>query len=295
MVKVCKQAFPKGSFKYQKSDGFYIDERTQANLNLLAEKIVKDWFFTLIVSGSGNVRIGKSVLAQQIGYYITNAVNRIHDLDREFTLNNIVFSAEELMEKALELPPYSIVILDEGDDLTTHYWSKLARRLRRFYRKSGQLNLIFILVIPDFFELNKKYAITRSRMLFNVKTWKLERGYYDVFNNKAKKNLYFQGKKRHDYNAWKVSYDDAHFFDFYPVGEQAYRKKKREDLQKEIEKEKKEKKTPTMVKKEQRINIISRLKKKWPDLTQKELGKLLGVTRQTINKDMKHLEGNGKE
>ena len=33
-----------------------------------------------MISGSGQVRVGKSVLAQQLGYYLTKKINKLNDV-----------------------------------------------------------------------------------------------------------------------------------------------------------------------------------------------------------------------
>ena len=143
-MKVCKKDFPLGSRKQQKSDGFYIDGTLKDNLDTLAEKIRDDQQFNLIVTGSGWTRVGKSVFCSQIGYYLTHKVNELHKTKNTFDLSNMVFKSEELIKKAMKIPKYSVLVLDEGDDLTEHYWNKLSRDLRKFFRKCGQLNIFVI-------------------------------------------------------------------------------------------------------------------------------------------------------
>lgn len=59
-MKVCKKDFPMGSFKGQRSAGFYIDGILKDNLDPMVEVIGKDMFFTFLVTGSGMIRVGKS-------------------------------------------------------------------------------------------------------------------------------------------------------------------------------------------------------------------------------------------
>jgi len=231
MVKVCEKQFPKGSNPKQKSDGFYMDGYLKENLDILAEKIADDQQFVILISGSGQVRVGKSVLAQQIGSYLTYKVREMHRVrNNKFDLSNIVFKAKDLKKKALELPKYSVVTLDEGDDLTEHYLSALSKELRKFFRKCGQLNQFIILLLPDFFELPRSYAITRSICLVDVHFYKkFERGYFKFYNFKAKKNLYLRGKKFSDYDIVNPNFS-GRFTNFYTVNETAYRSKKWRDL-----------------------------------------------------------------
>ena len=217
------------------------------NLDVFARKIVDDQMFVILITGSGFVRVGKSVLAQQIGKYLTSKINELHKKDNNFDLNNVVFKGKELQEIAYKLPQYSVLDLDEGDDLVEHYWSSLAKDLRRFFRKAGQLNNFVILVLPDFFELPKNYAITRSMCLINVKYMgQFDRGYFDFYSFENKKKLYLKGKKQADYKAISPNFS-GRFTNVYTVDEEKYREKKRVDLEEEDEEEEK---TNKQVKKE---------------------------------------------
>ena len=100
-----------GSFKGQISEGFYMEGYLKDNLDILAEKIADDQMFVILITGSGNVRVGKSVLAQQVGYYLSHKVNELHKVKTEFTLKNITFKGDELQKKAFELPRYSVLDL----------------------------------------------------------------------------------------------------------------------------------------------------------------------------------------
>lgn len=220
-----------GSFKGQKSDGFYMNDYLQQNMEVFAERIVDDMMFSILITGNGRVRVGKSVLAQQLGTYITYEVNEKHGLKNKFDVDNIVFKADDLIDKAFELPPYSVVVLDEGDDLTENYWSSLAKKLRRFFRKCGQLNLFFIMLIPDYFELNRSYAITRTECLIDVYFYgDYERGYFNFYNFQTKKYLFHNGKKYGNYGAASPNFS-GRFPHTYTVNEAEYRAKKKKDLE----------------------------------------------------------------
>lgn len=239
MVKVCEKEFPLGTYKGQKTDGFYMDGILKDNLDIFAKKIADDQMFVLLITGSGFVRIGKSVDAHQVGFYLTSKVNELHKTKNTFTLNNICFKGEDLIKKSFEVPKYSVLVLDEGDDLTEHYWSKLAKDLRRFFRKCGQLNIFLILVLPDFFELPKSYAITRSMCLINVKyTGEFDRGFFDFYNFERKKQLYLKGKKQADYKCVHSNFF-GEFLNVYTVDEKEYKEMKRKDLEEQEEAEEK--------------------------------------------------------
>lgn len=230
MVKVCLEDFPE-------KGGFYMDGILKDNLDVMAKRIVDDMMFNLLITGDGQVRVGKSVMAMQIGKYLTTQINTIHKLKNPFGVDNMVFKADELIDKAHALPPYSVIILDEGDDLTENYWSALAKKLRRFFRKCGQLNLIFIMLIPDFFELSRPYAITRTTALINTYFYgEFERGFFNFYSFGRKRELYNRGKKYGNYKAVKENFS-GRFTNFYPIDEKVYREKKRNDLESDNDEE----------------------------------------------------------
>lgn len=238
MAKVCEKDFPKGTYRKQLSDGFYMEGYLKENLDIFAKKIADDQMFVIVITGSGFVRVGKSVLAQQIGYYLNHKVNELHKTNNKFDIKNIIFKGNELQEKAFQMPKYSVITLDEGDDLVEHYWSKLAKDLRRFFRKCGQLNQFVILVLPDYFELPRSYAITRSMCLINVKyVGEFDRGFFDFYNFEQKKQLYLKGKKTSDYKCVPASFS-GRFANAYTINEEEYREKKRKDLEEQEENEK---------------------------------------------------------
>lgn len=281
MVKVCKKNFPVGSYSGQKSPGFYMDKLLKRNLDVFCEKIVDDMQFVILITGTGNVRNGKSTLAKQIGYYMTKKINKLHNKHNKFTIENIIFKGDDLINTALKLPKYSIDVLDEGDDLVEMHWSLLARRLRRFFRKCGQLNQILILLIPDFFELNDNFALVRSNCLINVRFGKrFKRGLYKFYNRRGKKQLYMRGKKWKNYKGWKPNFNGA-FNDAQTINEEIYEKKKLLDL-KDDQLEPSQRKANIL--KEHCIKIIENNKKNKLNLNKKQLGLLLGTSPRSMGR-----------
>jgi len=254
-MKVCKKQFPMGSFKGQKSDGFHIDGYLAENINIYSKKIREDMQFLGVISSSTfEVRTGKSTLAQQLGSYYTEKVNEYHNLDLKFDMKNIVFSYKDLIKRAFELPKCSCLVLDEGDDMAEHYASKVAKELRKFFRKSGQLNLFIIIIMPDYFELRSSYAISRSNFLIDVKfEGEFERGFFEFYSFTQKKWLYIKGKKYRDWTLVDCSFR-GRFIGLYTVNKEEYLKAKDEDLKKWDEEEKGESKW--VIKLKNRVRIL---------------------------------------
>lgn len=206
-MKFAEEIFPKGIFPKQKTDGVYIDTALASNLDVYARKIVEDMHFLILITGNDNVGNGKSTMGTHVAAYLTWRINQLHGINNTYTCKNEFFSAERLIEGSSKLPKFSVVKLDEGDDLTTHGMKELAVRLKRYFRKCRQLNQVVILILPSFFELSKFFALSRSHCLINVKFQKeYERGYFDFYSPKAKKLLYLKGKKEWDYDACSPSF-----------------------------------------------------------------------------------------
>jgi predicted XRE-type DNA-binding protein len=229
-MKILTDKYPKGSLPSQQTDGRYIDEMYYANLKVLAEVIKDDMTFLAIVSSSTlEVGTGKSVFVQQSAEAWIHLVNTIHKENLpDLSMRNIVFKPEDLIERSFQMPKYSVIILDEWED--AHYWSKLGMSLRQFFRKCRQLNLFMFLIIPNFFQLNMTYAITRSVFFIDVRfEGKFERGYFRFYSYEKKKQLYINGKKTMNYDCIKPDFI-GRFTKGYVVNEDEYRKAKAKDL-----------------------------------------------------------------
>jgi len=278
MVKYCIEKYPKGSFPKQQTDGRYMDGTLHENISILAKNIVRDMTFLGIgFSSTLEVGAGKSVLFQQIGEAYTEQVNKLHGLDIPFTKDNIVFHPRDLISTALTLPKYSCIILDEWDD--AHYWSELGMTLRTFFRKCRQLNLFMLIIIPNFFQMQVGYAVSRSIFAIDVKFEdNFDRGFFEFYSFKKKKDLYLKGKKTYDYDVVKADFIGK-FPDGYAIGREVYLKKKREDL---LKYEKEEKKLLTEL--ELKRKLTRQFRENNPKLSNVELGKLFGVSDMTIGR-----------
>ena len=228
-MKILKERYPMGSLKQQKSEGRYIDETLFQNIKILARNINRDMTYLGVISSSTlEVGTGKSVFIQQIAEAFLEGVREYHNIDNRLTMNNIVFSPKELIERAFKIPRYSVVLLDEWEDL--HYWSQLGVSLRSFFRKCRQLNLFMIAIIPNYFQLPMNYAVSRSVFFIDVKFHgEFERGYFRFFSFNKKKELYLKGKKTQDYSCVKPNFI-GRFADGYVIDEKEYRHAKHLDM-----------------------------------------------------------------
>jgi len=233
MTRVCIDWFPKGWDKRQRKDGFYIDAQLKSQLDILIKNIGDDWDFTIIITGGGEVRVGKSVLAMQIGAYWAHEVERLYKKKTIFNVeSNFVMDGRQLIKQGNELGknyPYSVLIYDEaGADLEGRKQiQQQTQDVIDFYRECGQYNLLNILVMPDYFDLPKGIAMHRSIFLLDVyytanEEGKFERGYFKFYSRRNKKFLYLKGKRELDYHAARWNFQ-GRFYPFYPIDEDEYR------------------------------------------------------------------------
>jgi len=206
-MKFAQELFPRGSYPRQETDGLYIDETKARNFDVIAESMHKDIFPIGIYSGDNTSGTGKSTCITQDACYLTWKINQIYGLKNTFTSANVFFQVDKLIKDAPKFAkeqPYSVLVLDEPDDLNEHQLKNKSFELRSAFRKLRQLNLIFLITSHSFFELPKFYALNRAQYLINVRYHdKFNRGYFKFYGPKAKKLLYFKGKKEWDYDAHK--------------------------------------------------------------------------------------------
>ena len=241
MTRVCEDIYKKG-FSYNKKDGFYIEEVLKSQLDILLKNIHNDWDFTILITGGGEVRVGKSVLAMQIAAYwkamVKEKFGKTIPLDPKI---NFCFDGKKLIEVGNKLGTkysYPVLIYDEaGADLEGRkVMQTVTQDVLDFYRECGQYNMLNIIVLPEFFDLPKGIALSRSIFLLDVSYFAtdegmLQRGYFNFYSRPNKKWLYLKGKKDLNYQAYHWDFH-GRFYHFYPVKEEEYRAAKQEALKK---------------------------------------------------------------
>jgi len=249
MARICEKWFPIGSFPYQKKPGFYMDDVLKDNIDIYIKNAPYDWDFTIIITGGGEVRVGKSVLAMQIACYWAYQMKEVHNKEVKFDLKtNFIFEGSKLIEQGNYLGKnyqFSPLVFDEaGADLEGKKIMQTSTQdVLDYYRECGQYNLFNILVIPDFFDLPAGIALTRSNLLIDVyylvnEDDIFERGYYNVYSKPNKKDLYIDGKKYKNYKIGKIDFP-GNFDNVYPLNEKEYRELKAEALKRRGTKAKK--------------------------------------------------------
>lgn len=287
-MKFLEKEYPKGTFPGQKTDGAYINEHLSKNLDIYAEKIVDDMHFLIIISGNDSVGNGKSTLATHVATYLTDKINKLHGLNNTFTSENVALKADRLVEQSFKNPKYSVNLLDEGDDLTTHGMKQAAVELKRYFRKCRQLNQILILIIPSFFELPKFYALARSHSLINVKFYgRFDRGRFDFYGPKQKKRLYLKGKRDWDYDAANPAFNGEFFsqYTFFPDLEkevEKYKKKKYEDMVEDSKED--DTPTPAQIMFQTKVKIFREVRERTKGISNKQLAEWFGISERTAQR-----------
>jgi hypothetical protein len=250
-VWVCGDWFPVGSYS-NKIAGFPMNRLLKQQLDYLIKNVFNDWDFTLLLCGEGEVRIGKSTLAQQIATYWTWSIQHIKGITLPLNVKeNMIFTGQDLVVKGNKLGrnhKYSALIFDEaGADLEgVKAMKQTTQAVRDYLRECGQYNMLNILVLPEYFDLPKGIALSRSIALINV-YWlsdvegNFQRGFFKFYNKPDKKKLYLLGKKDLDYSIWGETFY-GQFPGFYTFDEKEYRTAKMEALRNREQTGSKEKK-----------------------------------------------------
>ncbi len=270
--------------KTKSGQEIYLDGYLKSALDSMVFNVQEDWDFLIIITGDRMVRTGKTVLAMNIGCYLADR------LGTEWNLDHIFFDSESMIQSAQKFPKNSVLQYDEAREslASVKYTQKIQQDLMDYFNECGQLNHIFILVLPDFFSLKEEIAVGRSECLINVyrkgqeqmldiykdgvkiPVTKFQRGFFEFYNRQKKQYLFdgARSSRKKNYHIVKANFV-GRFTNNYTVDEQAYRKKKAEALARFSDKKKQEQEA-----RPQRSDVIrDTLILGWLDegLTQKEI------------------------
>jgi len=243
-VRVCQDWFPN-----KKNPGFLMEAYLKIQIDILLKNMAKmvngkcisrDWDFTIIITGQGETRVGKSVLAMQIACYWNYMIWKLYGIKNPFSVEkNFVFEGKKLIERGNALGkahPFSVLVFDEaGADLEGRKVMRGSTQdVLDYFRECGQYNLLNILVLPEYFDLPKGIALSRSIFLIDVYYTAddegiFKRGYFNFYSRRQKKWLYLLGKRDLNYNAAKYDFH-GRFYPFYTIDEKKYRAAKQEAL-----------------------------------------------------------------
>jgi len=236
---------------YKDEHEFYISDNLRNPLNTICYNIPKDWDFVTLVSGDRMTRVGKSILAQQMAAYMATVLQKMGLNEDAFGIDNIYFDADVMMDECFKKNKYDIIIYDEGrEGLGKGKMGNNVQKILDFFAEAGQLNLIFIVVCPDFFELKEEISVGKAELLVNVyrvpvnkekdlmkdgnivPVTYFQRGQYEVYPRKRKSFLYdrFRSVRSKNYNVNGKNALIGTFKNTYCVDAREYKNKKRDAL-----------------------------------------------------------------
>jgi hypothetical protein len=168
----------------------YLDGFLKSNLDLGIAQLNKDWDQVWFIDGMEGA--GKSVLGVTCAYYVSPE-DRRHNL-----LERIIVKIEDAQRVIKEAQPFDSIVLDEsfGGMSATGFMLKLNKVLQRLFTEIRAKNLFIFVIAPTFMDINRYFAIWRSRCLLHVYSDKDERGFCSFFNSTLKKKLFILGRKQ---------------------------------------------------------------------------------------------------
>lgn len=240
MAHVCQDWFPLKKGDKRKAAGFYMDDLLKRHIDVLIKNAPRDWDFTIIISGQGEMRVGKSLIASQIACYWAYMMEKLYNLKVPFNVKeNFVLNGNELIPKGQRLgEKYKCapLIFDEAaDDLeSVKVLKATTQAIKDYLRKAAQYNMLNIIVQSEFFEIPKPIAISRSVYLIDVsyeidESGLFQRGRFSFYSRRKKKLLFLRGKRDLNYNCVKPDFRGT-FPHFYPMDEGEYRQEKADSL-----------------------------------------------------------------
>ena len=164
-----------------------LHNKLREKLDNIKKIIKRKWDAVFIVDG--HERIGKSTLGMTAAWYLSDA---------KLTIDNFAAGMQDAAEKVDKLPDKSILFVDEGSLVfnSKDSMTREAKKLQKVLDVVGQKNMVFIIVLPSFFDLNKNIATRRSKFLLHVYTANdMARGRFTYFGPNKKRHLYALGKK----------------------------------------------------------------------------------------------------
>jgi len=246
---------------------FYIDENASKTFDVAIRRVKKQgWDYCSI--GSGIPGSGKSTMLRTFAKYVCPW----------FSLDYIVFTADEFIRITNECPEFSAVVLDESfASLNTKIamspdFVKIINHIQLLRQK----HLFIFLALPNFFDLSKGVSVFRSSHLFVCYDDDGERGRFAAYDRTAKRKMYVLGSKFMDYSVVHPNFRGRFTKNDGIVDEDTYEQLKRKHLMDQGVKE-----TPNKAKLEARDKIFYHIYKN-KLMTVEEMAEISGMTKRAI-------------
>lgn len=204
------------NFQDDRGVKFWVDEPLVKKVENIKMMLKKNWDCVILVDG--RERSGKSTLGLTIAKL----------LDPNLNVKNLARGTMDCIKKIEALPDKSVMVIDEGSLALSSGDAQRSenRRLLKILDVVGQKNMVFIIVLPSIFDLQKQIAVRRARFLLHVYTSAdLRRGRYGYYSEKQLPKLYFEGKKKNNTYTQEATWY-GRFDDYNPLGEDYFGVKK---------------------------------------------------------------------
>jgi energy-coupling factor transporter ATP-binding protein EcfA2 len=227
-----KKFIVKRKGKLYERDGYYIDNVLYGNIFKLQQQVKNKYDGIFALTGAEGT--GKSTLAQMLAY----------TLDKDFVLENIVFSGQALIDRIEKCTRGQCIIYDEAITslATSDASSDMQNTIIKVFTTIRSKGLYIILLLPNPFMLRRYFFIFRTKFLIHTySTNGIDRGFFRFYSFKRKKLMYLRGWKE-----WDMSVVSPNFrgrftnTEGYFINTEDYEKKK-QDAIKEITQDKKTK------------------------------------------------------
>jgi len=251
---------------------FYMDGYHKDNLDMAKKVVTKDWDMIFVYDGYEGS--GKSVKAMQDAFYC----------DPTLDLKRIVFNPKDFQNAVKVAEKYQAIVYDEayGGLSSRSAMGAVNRALVKMLTVIRAKNLFIFVVLPCFFDLDRYVAVWRSRALVHIYTNEgFQRGFFEFYNTDRKLSLYMLGKKFYEYKKGRPNFR-GRFYNTYVVNEKHYRKKKN-NTSIQIEDETRYERVASKMK--DKLTLITKnIKKKYPELSERQIAQLLDVTQPSIGR-----------
>lgn len=263
-------------WKVVEQSSFWITDRLLKMLDNIKRIQNNEWDGVLLIDGKE--RSGKSILGMLCAWYLSNG---------KLTEDNFALGMQDAARKIAALPDKSVLIVDEGSTMFGSKDSQTSEQktLMKILDVVGQKNMIFIVCLPCFFDLVKTIAVRRSLFLLHVyPDENYNRGKFAFFGEKTKGKLYKFGKKNFDSYSYPEAEFVAEYMNFKPYFYEKYLEEVKRETLKNVLKAAKPKETNQVKYIAKMKDILTRIRTKFPNLTQEEYGELMGYTRTGVQK-----------
>ncbi len=256
-----------------------MDDMYLSKLDLMIKRMRGTDDAILILDGDEGQ--GKTEFAVGTCYYVA------HTMERKYTVDNVFFDLDEGMQFAASTHD-QVIHFDEGalGLLSTQWWNKNQQKFLQLVMTARKKRHFIVICIPKFYKMNQYVVEERSIGLVHVYSRKnLHKGRFCYFTKNAKEKLLQDWKRKKIKNYRK-------YYSFHGSFVQAMKKVFTQEQIDEYERKKDKAilsitqtdKKPEVTAKDIKVELFGEFKEKLPDITNKQLGTVFGVSERTLTR-----------